>query len=59
MRFDQAEFDVRCEWGEQGVLQLAPSVGNFNPRFQSALRLPTAKGRSPFRIGKIKAVRFW
>ncbi len=24
MLFDQAEFDVRCEWGEQGVAQLAP-----------------------------------
>lgn len=24
MNFDQAEFDVRCEWGENGVLQLAP-----------------------------------
>ena len=24
MNFDQAEFDVRCEWGEKGVLQLAP-----------------------------------
>ena len=24
MRFDQAEFDIRCEWGKQGVLQLAP-----------------------------------
>lgn len=24
MKFDQAKFDVRCEWGLQGVLQLAP-----------------------------------
>lgn len=24
MKFDQADFDVRCEWGLQGVLQLAP-----------------------------------
>ncbi|BAU12820.1 putative lipoprotein [Leptolyngbya sp. NIES-3755] len=24
MNFDQAEFEVRCEWGEQGVLRLAP-----------------------------------
>ena len=24
MYFDQAEFDVRCEWGAQGVAQLAP-----------------------------------
>lgn len=24
MYFDQAEFDVRCEWGERGVKQLAP-----------------------------------
>lgn len=24
MIFDQAEFDVRCEWGIQGVQQLAP-----------------------------------
>lgn len=22
--FDQADFEVRCEWGLQGVLQLAP-----------------------------------
>jgi 2-phosphosulfolactate phosphatase len=22
--FDQAEFDIRCEWGEQGINQLAP-----------------------------------
>jgi 2-phosphosulfolactate phosphatase len=24
MNFDQADFEVRCEWGEQGVSQLAP-----------------------------------
>ncbi|MBD2257430.1 2-phosphosulfolactate phosphatase [Pseudanabaena sp. FACHB-2040] len=24
MNFDQADFEVRCEWGKQGVLQLAP-----------------------------------
>jgi 2-phosphosulfolactate phosphatase len=24
MSFDQSEFEVRCEWGEKGVLQLAP-----------------------------------
>jgi 2-phosphosulfolactate phosphatase len=24
MYFDQAEFDIRCEWGEHGVTQLAP-----------------------------------
>ena len=24
MIFDQSEFDVRCEWGEQGALHLAP-----------------------------------
>jgi 2-phosphosulfolactate phosphatase len=24
MKFDQADFEVRCEWGEKGVLQLAP-----------------------------------
>lgn len=24
MIFDQAEFEIRCEWGRQGVLQLAP-----------------------------------
>jgi len=24
MIFDQAEFELRCEWGEQGVTQLAP-----------------------------------
>lgn len=24
MNFDQADFEVRCEWGEKGVLQLAP-----------------------------------
>ena len=24
MNFDQADFEVRCEWGENGVLQLAP-----------------------------------
>lgn len=24
MNVDQAEFDVRCEWGNQGILQLAP-----------------------------------
>lgn len=24
MIFDQAEFQIRCEWGEQGVIQLAP-----------------------------------
>ncbi|MGD1861448.1 MAG: 2-phosphosulfolactate phosphatase [Leptolyngbyaceae cyanobacterium] len=24
MKFDQADFDIRCEWGQQGVLQLAP-----------------------------------
>ncbi|MGL5074918.1 MAG: 2-phosphosulfolactate phosphatase, partial [Waterburya sp.] len=24
MNFDQIDFEVRCEWGKQGVLQLAP-----------------------------------
>jgi hypothetical protein len=24
MIYDQAEFEIRCEWGEQGVIQLAP-----------------------------------
>ena len=24
MIYDQAEYDIRCEWGEQGVLHLAP-----------------------------------
>lgn len=24
MNFDQVDFEVRCEWGEKGVLQLAP-----------------------------------
>jgi len=24
MNFDQADFEVRCEWGKEGVLQLAP-----------------------------------
>lgn len=24
MIFDQAEFKIRCEWGEQGIIQLAP-----------------------------------
>jgi 2-phosphosulfolactate phosphatase len=24
MFFDQAEFEIRCEWGEQGIAQLAP-----------------------------------
>ena len=24
MLFDQQEFDIRCEWGEQGVAVLAP-----------------------------------
>ncbi|NJL80861.1 MAG: hypothetical protein HC815_07510 [Richelia sp. RM1_1_1] len=23
MIFNQSEFDLRCEWGEQGVIQLA------------------------------------
>jgi len=25
MTFDQAEFEVRCEWGERGALELAPA----------------------------------
>ncbi|UBF26493.1 2-phosphosulfolactate phosphatase [Kovacikia minuta CCNUW1] len=25
MMFDQTEFDLRCEWGEQGVINLAPT----------------------------------
>ena len=25
MTFDQADFEIRCEWGLQGVMQLAPS----------------------------------
>jgi hypothetical protein len=24
MNFGQADFEVRCEWGEKGILQLAP-----------------------------------
>lgn len=25
MIFDQSEYDVRCEWGEQGLARLAPA----------------------------------
>ena len=24
MTFDQTEYDIRCEWGPQGIAQLAP-----------------------------------
>ena len=24
MNYDQADFEIRCEWGEKGIFQLAP-----------------------------------
>jgi 2-phosphosulfolactate phosphatase len=52
MTFTQAEFDVRCEWGLQGVVQLAPIsdviiiVDVFS--FTTCVEIATAQGASIF-----------
>ncbi|MEL7011335.1 MAG: hypothetical protein AAFR62_17825 [Cyanobacteria bacterium J06629_2] len=47
MNFDQNNFEVRCEWGEQGVLKLAPIsdvviiIDAFS--FSTCIELPTVE----------------
>ncbi len=48
MLFDQSEYDIRCEWGEQGVTVLAPDcdvlviVDIFS--FSTSLDIAVSKG---------------
>lgn len=52
MTFDQAEFDVRCEWGEQGVAQLAPISDALIivdvMSFSTCVTVATARGATVF-----------
>jgi len=52
MTFDQSEFDVRCEWGEQGVLQLAPASDVIIIvdilSFSTCLEIATSRGAMVF-----------
>jgi 2-phosphosulfolactate phosphatase len=64
MIFDQSEFDIRCEWGEQGVLHLAPIsdvviiVDVLS--FSTCVSLATARGAEilPFDSNEESAVEF-
>jgi hypothetical protein len=50
MEFNQSEFDVRCEWGQQGVLQLAPLTMLLllwmSSHSQLVLKLPPVEAQS-------------
>jgi 2-phosphosulfolactate phosphatase len=52
MTFDQAEFDIRCEWGERGVSSLAPTSDAIIIvdvlSFSTAVVIATARGASVF-----------
>ncbi len=52
MTFDQAEFAVRCEWGEQGVRQLAPISDAVIIvdvlSFSTCIDIATARGASVY-----------
>ena len=62
MTFDQQEFDIRCEWGEQGVAHLAPisdvCIIVDILSFPLQLILPLVVGRSSFPVaGATKRLR--
>jgi 2-phosphosulfolactate phosphatase len=52
MKFDQAKFDIRCEWGQQGVLQLAPISDVVIVvdilSFSTCMDIATSRGASAF-----------
>ncbi len=52
MLFDQSEFDIRCEWGEKGVLQLAPVSDAIIivdvMSFSTAVTVATSRGATVF-----------
>lgn len=52
MIFDQSEFDIRCEWGEQGVLHLAPISDAVMIvdvlSFSTCVSIATARGAEVF-----------
>lgn len=52
MIFDQAEFDLRCEWGEQGVAQLS-AISDVIVivdvlSFSTCVEIATSKGATVF-----------
>lgn len=52
MTFDQAEFDIRCEWGENGVCALAPISDAIIivdvMSFSTAVAIATARGATVY-----------
>jgi 2-phosphosulfolactate phosphatase len=64
MIFDQAEFEIRCEWGEQGVKQLAPDSDAVIIvdvlSFSTAVEIATARGATifPYRWRDESAVQY-
>lgn len=64
MTYDQAEFDLRCEWGAQGVAQLAPIsdvviiVDVLS--FSTCVEIATARGATiyPYRFNDATAITF-
>lgn len=52
MKFDQAKFDIRCEWGQEGVLQLAPISDVVIVvdilSFSTCVDIATSRGASAF-----------
>jgi len=64
MTFDQAEFDVRCEWGENGALALAPVSDAVIivdvMSFSTAVVIATARGASvyPYRSKDDSRIEF-
>ncbi|HEX8847255.1 MAG TPA: 2-phosphosulfolactate phosphatase [Pyrinomonadaceae bacterium] len=52
MTFDQSEYDIRCEWGEQGVRRLAPTSDVLIIidvlSFSTSLEIAASRGASVF-----------
>lgn len=64
MTFDQSDYDVRCEWGEQGVLHLAPGSDAVIIidvlSFSTCVSIAAARGAAvfPYRNGEESAAEF-
>jgi 2-phosphosulfolactate phosphatase len=64
MYFDQSEYEIRCEWGLEGVTHLAPNAGTVVVvdvlSFTTCVDIATARGAIvyPFRAGEGTAEEF-